>query len=248
MRSHISSTQQPHSNCSLKIISHRTTLFSANSPRHEQILDTPCVALFRGHRLKGLVTHKQSELKFRPTRAKLLFSGVTLVELLIVLAITAILLTTAIPTFADMLERYRVRAATEKLFLYLHHAKSEAIKRNQRIHLTFNSSNGGAVWCYGLKIDATCDCTIEGSCQIDGVQKVINSSEFAGVSIEPHISLPGNHFIFENVRWIMASTYGHVRFISSRGKQARVIVSRMGRIRTCSPHGSANIPGYSTSC
>lgn len=198
--------------------------------------------------LKIISQRTTPEIKLRPTRAKLLFSGVTLVELLIVLAITVIFLITAIPTFADMLGRYRVKAATEKLFLYLHHAKSEAIKRNQRIHLTFNSSNNGAVWCYGLKIDATCDCTIEGSCQIDGVQKVINSSEFTGVSIESHISLPGNHFIFENVRWIMASTYGHVRFISPRGKQARVIVSRMGRIRTCSPHGSANIPGYSTSC
>lgn len=198
--------------------------------------------------LKIISQRTTPEIKLRPTRAKLLFSGVTLVELLIVLAITVIFLITAIPTFADMLGRYRVKAATEKLFLYLHHAKSEAIKRNQRIHLTFNSSNNGAVWCYGLKIDATCDCTIEGSCQIDGVQKVINSSEFTGVSIEPHISLPGNHFIFENVRWIMASTYGHVRFISPQGKQARVIVSRMGRIRTCSPHGNANIPGYSTSC
>lgn len=198
--------------------------------------------------LKIISQRTTPEIKLRPTRAKLLFSGVTLVELLIVLAITVIFLITAIPTFADMLGRYRVKAATEKLFLYLHHAKSEAIKRNQRIHLTFNSSNNGAVWCYGLKIDATCDCTIEGSCQIDGVQKVINSSEFTGVSIESHISLPGNHFIFENVRWIMASTYGHVRFISPRGKQTRVIVSRMGRIRTCSPHGSANIPGYSTSC
>lgn len=217
-------------------------------PSTQQIFAAAFLALFRGHRLKGLVTHKRSKLKFHPTRAKLLLSGVTLVELLVVLAITAILLTVAIPTFADMLERFRVKAATEKLFLYLHHAKSEAIKRNQRIQLTFNSSNNGAVWCYGLKIDATCDCTIEGSCQIDGVQKVINSNEFTGVSIEPHISLPGNYFIFENVRWIMAATYGHVRFISSRGKQARVIVSRMGRIRTCSPHGSANIPSYSTSC
>lgn len=248
MRSDISSTQQPHSSGSLKIINHRAILFAANSPRHEQILNAAFVTPLRGHRPKGLGIHKQPELKLHPTRTKLLLSGVTLVELLIMLAITAILLITAIPTFADMLERYRVKAATEKLFLYLHHAKSEAIKRNQRIHLTFNSTNSGAVWCYGLKINAACDCTIEGSCQINGAQKVINSSEFTGVSIETHISFPGNHFIFENVRWIMASTYGHVRFISSREKQARVIVSSMGRIRTCSPYGSANIPGYSTSC
>lgn len=219
-----------------------------NSPSYKQIVSAHCALLCRKKRSERLATHKQFEPRFCQIRAKIPLSGVTLIELLIVLAATAILFAAAIPTFTDMLERYRVKAATEKLFLFLHHAKSEAIKRNRRIHLTFNLSNGGAVWCYGLKIDATCDCTTEGSCQIDGVQKVINSNEFAGVSIEPHISLPGNYFIFENVRWIMASTYGHIRFISSQGKQARVIVSRIGRIRTCSPQGSANIPGYSTSC
>lgn len=187
-------------------------------------------------------------LRSHQARTRRLPTGVTLVELLIVLVITAILLTTVAPAFAGIIERYRVKSATEKLFLYLRHAKSEAIKRNQRIRLTFKSSNSGATWCYGLKIDATCDCTAEGSCQIDGVQKIIKSDEFPGVSIEPHISSPGDRFTFENIRWAMASTYGHVRFNSSGGKQTRVIVSSTSRIRLCSPQGSANISGYSTSC
>lgn len=187
-------------------------------------------------------------LKFHLARTRRLTTGVTLVELLIALVITAILLTTVVPAFAGIIERYRVKSATKMLFLYLRHAKSEAIKRNQRIQLTFKSSNSGATWCYGLKIDATCDCTLEGSCQIDGAQKIIKSDEFPGVSIEPHISSPGDRFTFENIRWVMAGTYGHVRFNSSGGKQARVIVSRTSRIRLCSPQGNANISGYSTSC
>lgn len=180
--------------------------------------------------------------------SKLTQSGVTLIELLIVLAITAILLSSIIPAFAGMMDRHRVKAATETLSLYLHHAKSEAIKRNQRIRLTFRSSNNGSIWCYGLKIDASCDCTVDDSCIIDGVEKIIKSDRFPGVSIEPHISSPGDHFTFENVRWIMAGTYGHIRFNSAQGKQTRVIVSRMSRIRSCSAQGDANIPGYSTSC
>jgi Tfp pilus assembly protein FimT len=167
---------------------------------------------------------------------------------MIVLAIMAILLTVVIPAFANMVERYRLKAATETLYFSLHQAKSEAIKRNTRIRITFKTSNNGATWCFGLKIDAACDCTVANSCQIDSVEKIIRSDDFPNVSIDPHISSPGDRFTFDNVHWIMAGTFGHVRFNSSEGKQARVIVSRMSRLRMCSPSGSANVSGYSTSC
>lgn len=193
-------------------------------------------------------TSRPPSAKPHQTRTRRLSAGVTLVELSIAIVIIAILVAIAAPGFASMIERHRVKSATERLFLYLRHAKSEAIKRNQRIRLTLKSSNSGAIWCYGLKINASCDCTVEGSCQIDGVQKIIKSDEFPGVSIEPHISSPGDRFTFENVRWVMAGTYGHVRFNSPSGKQARVIVSSTSRIRLCSPQGNANISGYSTSC
>jgi type IV fimbrial biogenesis protein FimT len=174
--------------------------------------------------------------------------GATLIEIIVVLTIAATFLAYAAPAFTDMLDRYRVKAATERLYLYLHHAKSEAIKRNRRIRLTFKSSNGGATWCYGLKIETTCDCNTEGSCEIDGAQKVIRNDEFPGVKIETHISAPGDRLTFENMQWIMAGTYGHIRLYSSRGKQVRVIVSRTSRLRLCSPAGNTNVSGYSTSC
>lgn len=175
-------------------------------------------------------------------------SGMSLAELMLVLCISAILLTIAMPAFTEMLDEYRLRSATSALYLQLHQARSEAIKRNQRIRLTFTTDDDGATWCFGMSTDTGCDCSEADSCQLGGIERKVSSEAFPGIRIDPHISSPGDHFTFESVRWIMAGTYGHVRFASPAGKQTRVIVSRMGRTRTCSPEGDANVAGYATTC
>ena len=186
--------------------------------------------------------------RFHLTASRTSQQGVTLIELVITLFIMAVLLTFALPAFTELLAESRLKAATSALYLKLYQARSEAIKRNQRMRVTFMVSDGGATWCYGMKTDAACDCTVAGSCQIDGAEKTVNSTEFPGVGIDLHISAPGDHFTFENIRWITAGTFGHVRFNMADGGQTRIIVSRMGRVRLCSPAGSGNIAGYSSIC
>lgn len=58
--------------------------------------------------------------------------GATLAELMVVLAIGAILLTLGIPGFATLIEGSRLSSATNELISTLHLARSEAIKRNAR--------------------------------------------------------------------------------------------------------------------
>ncbi|MHB0916225.1 MAG: GspH/FimT family pseudopilin [Thiobacillus sp.] len=59
--------------------------------------------------------------------------GFTLVELLVVLAVGAILLTIAIPGYAFLVNGSRLAAATNDLVTSLHLARSEAIKRGVRV-------------------------------------------------------------------------------------------------------------------
>ena len=59
-------------------------------------------------------------------------SGFTLVELLIVVAIVAILLSLAAPTFREMLVKRSVQAAAETLASDMRFARSEALKRSTR--------------------------------------------------------------------------------------------------------------------
>ena len=60
-------------------------------------------------------------------------SGATLLELMVVLAIAAILLLAGVPGFASLAHSSRLSSATNEMVSSLHLARSEAIKRNSRV-------------------------------------------------------------------------------------------------------------------
>lgn len=68
-------------------------------------------------------------------------SGVTLVELLIVIVVMAILTALAVPSFRTMVINNQVRSFTNNLYASLLLARSEAIKRNTNVTVCA-SSNG----------------------------------------------------------------------------------------------------------
>lgn len=67
--------------------------------------------------------------------AKHQLNGFTLVELLMTLAVMAILVTFAVPSFSAMLGSSKLTAASNTLLSSMHLARSEAIKRNSRVAL-----------------------------------------------------------------------------------------------------------------
>lgn len=71
-------------------------------------------------------------------------SGFTLIELMVTLAVAAILLAIAVPSFRDMLERNRVAAQSNELLGGLQTARSEAIRKNAT-HRFCSSANGWIV-------------------------------------------------------------------------------------------------------
>ena len=78
--------------------------------------------------------------------------GFTAIELMIVVAIMAILAALAGPSFTPLIERWRVRDAAETLTATLYLARSEAIKRSGGI--TIDATGG---WNTGWKITHTQD-------------------------------------------------------------------------------------------
>ncbi|MCD2513580.1 GspH/FimT family pseudopilin [Comamonas endophytica] len=71
-------------------------------------------------------------------------AGLTLVEILVTLAIAALLMTLAVPSFKPVLERWRVKQSVGALTDTLRLARSEAIKRggNVAIQKLANNTNG----------------------------------------------------------------------------------------------------------
>jgi type IV fimbrial biogenesis protein FimT len=78
-------------------------------------------------------------------------AGVTLVELMVVIAISAILLGIATPSFVDFIKGQSVKTASADITSALAFARSEAIKRNSDVVIT----PAGAGWQGGWAITAT---------------------------------------------------------------------------------------------
>lgn len=91
--------------------------------------------------------------------------GFSLLEVMVVVAILAILAALAGPSFTPMIERWRVRDATESLQSTLYYARSEAIKRGGNVVIkTTDGANWNSGWSvfYDTNNDAaqaTCNAT-----------------------------------------------------------------------------------------
>jgi type IV fimbrial biogenesis protein FimT len=169
----------------------------------------------------------------------------TLLELLVYLTLTSILLVATISSFSSLVEYRRITSLASTIFQDLRIAKSEAIKRNARIRMTFQST--GSNWCYGWKVNDGCDCFSENSCAIDGIALKKSQQEYPQISLTTHLTSPGNRLIFDSTRLFMANTYGHIK-LKTANKEIRVIVTRTGRVRLCSPSGSTHVMGYASLC
>lgn len=76
--------------------------------------------------------------------------GFTLVELMVTVAIAAILLTVGVPSMRNMIESQRARSISGELHSALTLARSEAIKRNANVTLSPQNS----AWINGWQITA----------------------------------------------------------------------------------------------
>ena len=77
-------------------------------------------------------------------------TGFTIIELMIVVAIAAILALLAMPSMQDTVLNQRVRKSVSDMHLSLLFARSEAIKRNATINLV----RGGATWADGWTVQS----------------------------------------------------------------------------------------------
>lgn len=91
--------------------------------------------------------------------------GFTLIELMVTLAVLAILLVAAIPSFVDFRERAAIRGAGDQLVSFWANAKLEAVKRDQPI--TINVRKSGTNMCMGATtVVAGCDCFTASACDV----------------------------------------------------------------------------------
>lgn len=163
--------------------------------------------------------------------------GFTLLELMVTVAVAAIIVTIAVPSFSAMLDRHRLEAAAGELKLNLQLARSQAIKHNGKIQVTFHVASGGSNWRYGLSdlsdpnaCNPAAASMDSSGCTIDGAVKVYSSEAWRNVKL----SLAGNDTLSFEPRRGMADR-AHEFDLQSPVGTLRVGVSRIGRVYICDP-------------
>jgi len=71
-------------------------------------------------------------------------SGLTLIELMVVVVIMVVSATLAAPSFSQVIANYRVRSAAESIINGLNYARAEAVRRNSAV--SFGLVAGGSGW------------------------------------------------------------------------------------------------------
>lgn len=175
-----------------------------------------------------------------------LASGFSLIEMLVVVVVLSVVLALAVPTFSGIIERDHLKNAAERLRSDFNLAKTESRRRNRNVTVSFTRSDDGTDWCYGLTLNAACDCTITDvtdadHCELDtDIPAIVSSTTYDGVLLD---ALPfGGDLLLSAARPTLAA--GSASFTSSNAKTARVVVSGMGRVRLCSPAGDNKLYSY----
>src|SRR5690242_10962753 len=82
-------------------------------------------------------------------------TGLTFIEIMITLVVIIVLTLVAVPALTALMKGQRLIGTTENLYSALQNARSEAIKTNTTVYVSFQT---GSSWCYGINSGSACDC------------------------------------------------------------------------------------------
>jgi len=127
--------------------------------------------------------------------------GFTLIELMVTVAVAAILLTVGVPSFRDTVENNRLTAAANELVSALNLARSEAIKRGVRVTVCKSADGAGCTssgdWEQGWIVFTDLDG--DGAFTDDGDSTLCESGE--DCILRTHEALPSGYTLRPGVNF-----------------------------------------------
>jgi type IV fimbrial biogenesis protein FimT len=168
-------------------------------------------------------------------------TGLTLIELLVGLAVSSILLGTAMPALNSLKQRQQLQALAQSVMSDIQQARSEAVLSGASVQLSFSQHPGGS--CYLLHTGGAglCHCQDSGqpSCEAPGQ---VLKQEWVATTRRLSVRANVQTMSFQARQGSVTST-GSVDIASSGGDTIRHVVSIAGRVRSCSVGGGlAGLP------
>ncbi len=150
--------------------------------------------------------------------------GLTLIEIVVALAVLAVLGAVALPGYGARLDRERLHGAAEALASDLNEARFEAVRQGRALHL---HAIDQPAWCWTVATTRDCPCGSGQACQLRSAREhdhpgvTLRSAGHVELGADGRAATPGTAFELQ----------------SARGLRLRVSVGAMGRAHVCTLRG-----------
>ncbi|HWT15122.1 MAG TPA: GspH/FimT family pseudopilin [Patescibacteria group bacterium] len=176
-------------------------------------------------------------------------SGVTVIELMVVIAIVGIAAAIAVPGFADYFEKSRLRGAVDTVSALVASARAEAVRQDRQVIVAFGGS--ASAWCVGANVAAApanvgdripaavaCDCTAPATCSVGAV----SSASYNGVTVT---TVAPSVTFNPKLGTTVALANQDIGFRSSSNRfQLDTRITPLGHVRSCRTAASEVILGF----
>ncbi|MDP1901066.1 MAG: GspH/FimT family pseudopilin [Rubrivivax sp.] len=166
-------------------------------------------------------------------------AGLTLVELLITLAVSAVALGAAVPGFNQLRERHQIEGAAAQLETDIQHARSLAVARGASVRMSFETTADASCYVVHTGNAGDCRCTARGDAVCRGNAQAMQTVRW-GAETSVQVAANAPSILFDATRGTVTPT-ATIR-VQGRNAAIQQVVNIMGRVRSCSP--APALPGY----
>lgn len=168
------------------------------------------------------------------------------IELLMTLGLLGVLLGLAAPSYQSAVEKRRLTQGAELIVAFVNTVKSESIKRNRKVTVSYATGDGGQ-WCIGANFgQSACDCMEANPaepawCGQDGAPWVLRQDDVAADNLVQSVSGDGA-YVLDPVRGLFIDSRDMLTLALSAGDgtfQASVRVVSTGKVSVCLPEASS---------
>ncbi|MCU0969922.1 MAG: GspH/FimT family pseudopilin [Rubrivivax sp.] len=175
-----------------------------------------------------------------PASTRRAVRGLTLVEMLVVVAVLAVLAGVALPGWSEARERRHLEGVAAQLETDIHFGRSAAVARNEVLRLSFGAAPAGRCYVVHSGPAGACACGADGDAACTGGAEPVRVVHLAP-ALPVRLQANAASIAFDPVKGTVTPT-ATVRVVADGGRAIHQVVNVMGRVRSCSP--APALPGY----